>query len=423
MIRPTRYQPILWQLDGDTSCDSLAGGECGTGCGSEAGNWNQKMFANDVIGFQFVVTPCQTATNLVTNPDFSGGDTGWTLVNSASINPFSGAFLLEGGDEIIQESFLTVNTYYYVSITSRRLSGESAGQPISLSLTGIMEDVEFFSTTATTTQSFYVRSSAGNIGVVRNTISTGDSDFLLITFVSVVPVELPSIFITDLAGATLDTFDEATFQPPYLNTYYAPIEAVINNGVFQIKVVYACTGEAEVIYFSEPIEIIAADPCFIQIGGCGNINVLEGGFTPFMRLESKLIADRSPNYERFLTRRTSGRYRMNYGRSAKTFTLSTVHVPEHVRDFLYILPLCDKIVIKKGEGSQVAYFVDEEPDAPDFLASSDNLASIQLPLVYKEDLIESIYVQECNVFLPPRALGYRQDNLIIKAAVNTGIKA
>src|SRR5690606_35806033 len=223
--------------------------------------------------------------------------------------------------------------------------------------------------------SFYVQSTTGKIGIKRNA-NEGDiipNTSIVLEYVTAMPIELPSISIIDLAGTNIELITNATYEPPYLNVLYKPSNEVVNVGIFQIKVTYACDEEEVVTYVSEAIQIIPADNCFIQIGGCGNVNVIQGSFIPFLRLESKIVADRPFVYERFITRRTSGRYRMNYGRASKAFTFSTVVIPEHVRDFLYLLPLCDKVVIKRGEGVQQEYFCDEDPDSPSFLTGSDDL--------------------------------------------------
>lgn len=421
MIHPTKYQPILFTQEDSYDCNA---GACGAAWDEKAGSWNQKMFEKDYIPFQFEVTPCDNAPNLISNPNFGNSGSGWSVdAGSAQFAPY-GAKLLTPGTEISFNPPLNLAQYYYVTISGFIKSIEPA-PPISVSLTNVLEDVTFFITEEAQSFSFYVQSTTGKIGIKRNNdIGTVlPTTYPVIDFVTAKPIDLPDISILDLDGVFIESVLTATYEPPYLNLLYTPSQDVIDAGAFLIKVSYACDESPVIVWTSEAIQIIADDNCFIQIGGCGNVNVFQGSFTPFMRLESKLVADRTFTYERFITRRTSGRYRLNYGRASKAFTLSTVAIPEHVRDFIYMLPLCDKIVVKRGQGAQQEYFSDEEPDAPQFIASSDDLASVQLPLVYEQDLIESIYVQECNVSLPPNALGYRPSNLIIKAAENTGIKA
>lgn len=411
MIFPSKYQPLLFTKDGYTNCN-----ECGTGCDSIAGNWVQKMFANDDVTFQFQVTPCPDATNLAQNPNFSSNGDGWDSSGIVSYTS-QGAIIGSAG----QVSLSVFDPYKWYLI---KLSTDAIAHPLLRVHNGNGLGYEYYPVTET--REFYIQTGADG-KIIFERVS-GDfntaADFLNINYVVISPIELPDVYVQDLEGNTLEVIAPISFEIPYFNVQYSPNTAAVDAGTFVFRVGQSCSNEEPPEYwYSEPIQVIPSDDCFIQIAGCSNNNLFGDSFFPFMRIEAKLIADRAPIYDRYMSRKTSGRWRLNYGRAAKAFTFTTGYIPEHVRDFIYLLPMFDMIAIKRGTSLQEVYYCDESPDAPDFLPSSDSLAKIIVPLVYKEELIESIFKQECNVILPPKVLGWREEDLIIKAGEDTAINA
>src|SRR5690606_19793841 len=238
---------------------------CGTAWDEQAGSWNQKMFPEDYLSFQFQVTPYENALNLIVNPSFADGGSGWDVeLDLATFTPL-GVRLFTDGIDIRVNYSLNSNQYYLVTVSGYLLSDNDL--PISMSLTNVSEDVNFFiSQEGGESYSFYVQSTTGKIGIKRNA-NEGDiipNTSIVLEYVTAMPIELPSISIIDLAGANIELITNATYEPPYLNVLYKPSNEVVNVGIFQIKVTYACD-EAEVVtYISEAIQIIPADNCFIQ---------------------------------------------------------------------------------------------------------------------------------------------------------------
>lgn len=417
MITPTEYQPLLFHKGTEpATCD-----DCG-----ECESWTQKMFESDSIPFQFSVQPCSNAVNVITNPYFLGNPvTGWTKEGNTSavtLTGGSGAAIVTAGAGISQSISSPLTSWFMARIEIM------VSSYVMDFVVGIRNDLEQFGQTEVTLSPginviempIFLGLNTFGINTISGNFYPGVS-FITIQLVELMPMNIPSVTVVDMDGVTLDTLSAAALENGLLNVQYTPNQATIDAGRFAFQVSQDCDSFNET-WTSEGIEIVDEDACLLQVGGCSDNNVFLGAFLPYMRIDAKLI-DSGAVYERFLQRKTTGARRLIYGRMSFTFTLQTDYLPKHIRDFVYLLPMMQDVVIKKGNGAQNLYFVLEDPDAPEYKPSSDSMGRISLILTHKKELIETIYKQECNVVLPPKALGSTDLNAAIKVDTDTAINA
>ena len=407
---PSKYQPYLFNdvTLSDTCCNTSS--------------FVQRIFQTDAVNFQFVVTPCPDATEVIENPTFNDGNSstqaGWDASGGAvSYNiGGTGAWLQENGSQILQDALtVTADTWSYLRVDVKVITATDTTFS-SIQIGGFSESISF--PAATGTYLFYVNVGPNDEMFVRRNAQDDASDIVLIQNVSLLEIDLPTIEVQDLDGVQISTDVITEYNAPYLNVFFQPDTATINAGCFKIEVERTCSAQT---YLSEVIQIVPENDCDLLIGACGDLNVWGINFAPYMRLQATIRSNESPEYDRFTTRKTNGRYRMDYGRISKMYLLSTPSIPEHVRDFIYALYIGQGIGVKKGVLDQKNYFAFDEPEIST-VQQDDDGATLTMRLTDLEQNTEALFRTQCNNVLPPKALGSRAINIAIKAATDTGIE-
>ncbi len=385
-MTPISNQPILFSQGAEPDCcpDIL---------------WRQKMFDTDVIRWQFMLEPCFDATELISNPNFTS-TSNWTLGGSASISGDT-ARLPSSGDYISQTTAMPEGVWLEITINIEQTELNASNSRIKI----IGFDQSILFTPAPGTFKFYAQSLSE---VVKIDHSFNTSQFqtvdLRIGSFSVKEIAFPSAEIQDLSGGTIDNSVPVYVSAQYATWEYTPIQDVIDNGQFRIEVSRNCSGNIET-WTSEPICTIPENDCDIQIGVCAQTNVYGDNFEPLIRLTAEMKKGTSYQTDRLVVESNTGKQNLAYGRRNKSYQLNIPMLPEHVRDFIYFLPMCNEIAIRQGLGDTHSYFVSDDPDEPQPVAGTRDLTNNSIALVRKHVLEETIFIQDCGLFLPPYVIG------------------
>lgn len=415
MIYPTKYQPIRFFDDAQEQ-------EC---CRDSF--WNLQYFNTDPINFQFYVGPCPKENQIVQNPTFNDGGSSsqanWSEVGVVTYNSggLSGASLIN--DAQISQSIpsFTGSSNYLLRISITTASIGSILPTSEIRIIGANIPIEFVP--QTNVYEFFVKGSGVNgLTIQQVQLQSGATDLTTIQSVQLFEISEPTVSFEDLDGNTLSQIVASEYNAPYFTASFQPSAATIEAGCFNIKVSRTC-GSDTTEYLSENISLIPSNICDVLIGSCGQTNYNSDDFQPLLRCRANLRADKSPEFTINRTESASGLQRISYGKMNKAFTLYFDRVPEHIRDFIYTLAIHNEVAIKVGNKPQEKFVVYEEPDEPEFATGDDELALMNLQLLKKEELTETIYKGECAVSLPPKALGSRDQNIAIKAGTDTAIEA
>lgn len=414
MIRPVNDQPILFTgINPPVPC-----------CGES--DWNHEFFQTDLIPFQFELGPADGAETIIVNGNFTDFDnneqTGWDKEGTSVAYNIGGdgAWLQGEGSIIKQTTGYTPGDWFLLKVKFvNQGSNEFEFPDANIEVGGIAEPFSFL--TVTQNVEAYVQAGLdGFISFQLNLDSEGIA-FMYIQSVELLPITMPIITTETKDGTELSTITTMVYSAPFLSVSFQPTSLEGDAKCFRFRLLASEDEDAQV-YISELIEIVPNNNCSLLLGGCSQNNMYSRESDLYVRLKGKIRADAAPVYDRFTTRTNSGINRLNYANKTKIWTLYIDRVPEHVRDYLFSFPLFNTIGIKIGVGEQRNFFVHEEPDEPEFTTGDDQLASVQMQMKLKESLQETIYESECSFILPPKALGSKALELIIKAAENTGIK-
>ena len=384
--------------------------------------WVHQYFTTDQITFQLEVTPCVTADDVILNGQFLAASIlsqpNWTNDADVTFNVGgTGARLGNNGDFIEQNPIagLSNSTYLLrVSIKPEVLATTTTTSiiidtgPFTITVPAVKKVVEIY---IQYFQLAYLRFT------LDNQIEAPAVTF--INWVELLEVDLPTITVEDTDLNPLVQDVTIQYQAPFLLANFQPQADALDAKCIRIRVEAPC-GEGDLL--SEKIGLISENNCDMLIGACGNVNFADNDLQLTFRAKGKIRADQGFEYDRFITRTTSGLSTLNYSRMTKVYTVYVEMCPEHVRDYLYSLALMNVIAIKVGQGTQKTYVAFEAPDAPQFSEGSDDLAGFTMRLIEKEFLAEALFGDTCSVVLPPKALGSVQFQQAIKADTNTGIE-
>lgn len=402
MITPVQDQPILFR---EPSAPDF--------CCPES-DWNHQFFNNDSVPFQFLLGKTDDAANEVSNPNFTDGSTNWNNAGVAFNIGSSGAWLQDDGSYVEQTGLVNVslNEWVELKVDVGIIGPDMSGARIRI--TGFQQVIDFFANTGSF--SFYVQGD-GSESIKIEAIETYSSALIYIKGVDIYQITLPTIETINSDGTTITSISDGAYSPPYFSVLFQIGADEVTAGCFRFKVT-----RGDIIFESELIQVIPANNCDLLIGGCSQNTLYSPEEPLYFRTKGKVLADQVPVYERFTTRKNSGMHRLNYARKSKVFTLTIERAPEHVRDYVYSLPLFSVVGIKIGSGVQRNFFVYEEPDPPEFTTGDDDLARVTMRLMYKQELSETIFEGECNFILPPKALGKRSEGIAYRVAPDTAIR-
>ena len=377
-----------------------------------ASNWNQIIHADDTVSVAFTLSPCPEAVNEVTNPEFQSGLLFWAATGAVTLTSEGAKIDAPGG--ILTQTILglTINTLYKLVI---RITSD-AGAPGTAIIAGLFNPNTTIPT-ATGTYIYYFTA----VGFNQFTFGGPTSNGYTVNSVEVIEMELPDLIVEDLDGNLLSTSYSQSFDGNVIVLNFIPDAPTIAAKCFQIRVVQECT--EPISYTSEPIAIVPSSACNIRIGLCGGINIWEGSaFNSFIRLPGKLRADGyEPEVYRY--RASNARYHVPFAYQRKIFTLYIERVPEHIRDLIAAFPLMATIAIQIGTGEQRNFIAYDSADAPAFTDGDDNLAGMQIQLIEQQNQLQSINTGDCNITLPPLALGSKAGNFAYKVGTDTAIDA
>lgn len=358
------------------------------------------MFQTDEIYWQFEMDPCLDATQIISDPVFSP-NAAWTLNNGASFIPSNGFAAIPIGGSISQNVTTVVNQWYQFQINIFAVE-QSAGQG-KLVISGFGETIEVPAQQDQFT--FYVQATATTTPLNIALTAQSGSSIVQINQVMAYEVEYPDYEFLDVNGDTIsDTanqFDEANFSTWSL----VPSNDLLDAKQFQIRVYRTCSGE-EISWTSEFICIITENERDLLISGCGNLNSFGSDFQPVIRVRGELMKGTGYSFpSRYTYQDSKGAFFNGYTRRNKAYTLKIDLVPEHIRDFIYMIALYNSVAVKVGTGDQIDLFLDEEPDEPVFPQGEKDMATITMRLVEKERNEVSTFNGDCRRALPPTVIG------------------
>lgn len=375
--------------------------------------WKQRMFNNDEIYFQFELDVCIDKGNILSNPEFTS-TSDWTLSAGGFISPPQAFVAIDG---TISQTGITTTTGALYEIEIDLFTLPTAPQS-TVTVSGFQDNVTFEAVTGPIKVYGVATSPSTTLIISFNTPNPPAVGFYGLNYVLMSPVDGPSATIVDENGNTLDTVSTGIIETTGLDTSYitfgySPNTAAINNGGFYIEVERSCAGDSEQ-WTSEWICVIEPNDCDLLIGGCSEVNYDSQEFLPVARLQGELIKGSSYSYpNRFSYQDNVGRFRNAYTRRNKKYMIKLELVPEHIRDFIYSLPLMNEIGLREGQNTQYYFYCEDEPDEPSFPDSEKNLSNIMLEVVRSEQNEVHRFIAGCSGGIPPLVIGEREINQAI----------
>lgn len=386
-------QPILFSNDTTTDCCL----DC----------WEQVVFENDTVMWQFNVPPCFNIKPVTLNCNFTTNQA-WTLFN-ASYFTLSDKLKLENSGSFITQGVFTIGDWYKITLTI-----DVVAPGFSLAFIG-------FENAPTLTE-------AGSYELFLKAASTVCG--------CIVPVSSASPIVVFGAVTISEFCATGTTEPTFKlfdsdgNELLSPVFAQIRTGqfvtwMFDIEDNSAVLGDIKSFYFevnllcdgvsdtwtSEVIKIIPIDSCHLQMGWCGNVDRFNFDyFVPTLRIEA-LLRPSNYQFEDDTYKATNGKITKIYAESLKVYELLVEEAPEHVLDFFGLFPIMQQVSIRKRYVQSKDYIIFENEFGLNYLQGSDNLARITMSLVEQEsNFVNYFEGGYCTVGLPPRVLGTENAN-------------
>ena len=377
-------QPILFS--NDTTED------CCVDC------FEQVAFQQDTIMWQFNVPPCFTEKPATTDCFFTG-PSAW---NPTNVSDTTGSALFVGIGANIFQNVLNATSWYKVE-----LEVFSVNDLVALQLTGFGDPIII---TEEGNYEFLVQASSPQIKL--ETISNGGSPTGTVATV-------PSLCATEVTEPTVKAFNEdgVELTSPNISqvrsgefvTWMFNIEdntTPLNGAVrFYFEVALDCDGTIDT-WTSEMIKIIPIDSCHLQYGWCGNVEQFNFDyFVPTLRLETRMRPV-TYDYDSELYRNTEGRTTILYSGRIKVWEIETIEAPEHIIDFLSLIPIMQQVSVRKRYESSRDFVTFENELSVNYIEGSDNLARVTISLQEQLNNATNYFNGDyCNVGLPPRVLG------------------
>lgn len=406
-MNPSPNQPILFQPSEGVTLEE---------CRSE--RWQYRMFENDEIYWQFQIEPCLDADQVVSDPFFIP-NAAWTANAPATVVPAFAFAIIPIGGSIQQDLTTVADAWYQVNINVSEFVG-SVGQG-RVVVSGFGTSYEFPGQVDRFT--FYLQATGTTTTINIAFTAQSGSGSVQINEVTAYEVEYPEYEFLDVNGNpiadTANQFDEADYSTWSL----VPSTDLLAAKRFQIRVYRTCDGE-EISWTSEWICIIAENERDLLISGCGNINSFGSNFQPVVRVRGELMKGTAYSFpNRYTYQDSKAAFFNGYTHRNKAYTLKVDLVPEHIRDFIYMIALYNSIAIKVGTGSQFNLFLEEEPDDPVFPEGEKDLATITMRMVRKEANEVSTFDIDCTRQLPPTVIGENAIDRAIQADTDELIQA
>lgn len=376
-------QPILFSNDTTP--------ECCVDC------WEQVVFPQDTVMFQFDVPPCFNTKPATDNCYFTS-NLGWTT-NNVAIG--TGSALFVGIGASILQNVLNATNWYKVELEVFAIDNL-----VALELTGFEDTITI---TQEGTYEFLVKATSNQIKL--ETITNGGSPAGTIATVPslcATQVSEPTIEIKDQDGVNIPGAVSTQVRSGEFVTWLFDVGlnelALEDVTKFYFSISLDCDGVIDT-WTSELIREIPVDSCHLQFGFCGNIDRFNFDyFIPTLRLNA-LLRPGTYEYDDESYTNTDGRKTIMYASREKVYDLRTSEGPEHIMDFFSMFPLAQQVSARKRYTASKDFVTFEPEVGINYLDGSDNLARLSLTLKEQETYGNYFNGDYCGVGLPPRVLG------------------
>jgi hypothetical protein len=388
MISPIPYQPINFEpLTGcQSGCDDSA---LDNGCGGSSPNGYQtKVYPTDSFQFQFNISICDDAAQLLLNNDFATNLDNWTDL-SGNVTAISGAAVF-GGDDTLQQSIsLTLNKEYFIQIeVTSVIDGDlivSLGANINSNFSITESGVHQIYLTASSASNFKLiyEGSGCTIGFV-NLFEAPDENSFEVEVLDgsnlVVAVTGPENHNVSGGIATV------SFTWNQLSLGYAYSEP-LPDGCYTLRVAEICE-EAETMTSNTFCVGSHAGTCLLQFRACMDSTEAFGlnftDFAPTVRVEA-IKGFGKHQWDRVIHKNSAGRRTNYFSFGDKIEEVRTERLPEYLLDFFGTLPAYNNLYI---EGVQYQVF----QDSVDPLYENDdpNFGSLILEVVKREQKLKQV---------------------------------
>lgn len=377
--------------------------------------WRNIVFPQDVISWQFNVPPCFTerpATdncNFTTNTDWTLGDVDYTGNDSVRFNNINAG---------INQICLTPGVWYRLELDILFIQG------------GYAMDIIGFEDVITIDQpgiyEFFVKATSS---VIAANITQGTDPIIspvlgaciLRQFCATQAIE-PTVEAFNEDGSSIGVVGITQIRNGQFVTFSADLDLIEPESCgdciyFQVSL--DCGEDFVDTWTSELLKFKPVDSCHLQIGICADVSRFDFDFfNPVVRLYS-LFRPTTPNYESEIFRDTSGRTKILYQDKQKIWELRTGEAPEHVVDFLAMIPNAQSVLIRKRYETSKNYVTFESEFDLQYIQGDDYLARCTIALTEQENPVTSYATSvDCRVLVPPVVLGTEVPNQALMTESN-----
>lgn len=369
--------------------------------------WNQKVFSQDYIQWQFNVPPCFN-TKPATKNCFFEDNTEWDVFQGVIS---AGLLYLDGSASFARQSVLTIGTWYGIELNVNTLT-----EGFELSFVGFETDVVI---TQPGLYSLFFKALSPVGGIIVNPSSAQpDEDFGAATisqFCATATTEPTFKLLGDegqeLAGAEVVQVRNGEFVTFIFNVQEnGPL--IDDQKFFSFELTETCDSVTET-WTSEIFEVVADNNCYMQFAFCGNIAAFDFTyFTPTIRIDA-LFRHRYA-YDSEFYRGTTGFKANLYTDREKIYEVRVIEAPEHVNDFFSMFPLAQSISARKGYKTSKNYISYEAEVGIEEMQGSDELFRLTLTL-QEQNVPYTNYFNGiiCSSSIPPKVLGTEDGKAIL----------
>ena len=377
MLTPIPYQPI--NFIPVSACES---GDCGAqdeqaGCvgGSTVNNYTQIALAADQLQFQFNITICDDAPQLLDNNGFTSGLNDWTTL-SDNVTVVDNNAIFGGNDTLAQAGVLTYNLEYFIQIVvTEILDGD-----LIVSL-GALSNSNYTITEAGTYE-IYLTASSTNFSLVYE--GTGCT----VAFVNLYANVTDSDFVVEILDADGVVVAETTSANQNVQGNIAQVNLTWGDiltldsdllpfGVYTLNVVQDCGYATQLSMESNAFDYSNHDgKCTIKLSGCNDSRYAFGmdfnDFAPSVRVLGN-IGWASWASDRLLYRNSLGRTTNYFSFGEKIEEVRVERLPAYLLEFIASLSWYNNFYVKG-----VQYNVTQNSVEPIYTDEQPNVGSLVL---------------------------------------------
>jgi hypothetical protein len=360
MITPIPYQPI--NFEPLTPCQDSGGCvEVEESCGGTANSYQVRVYPTDQFQFQFDISNCADAEQLLANNNFASDLDDWIQLGDG-LNVIDGILVASGNDTIQQNGLITIGVEYLIQIDVLELTGGDITIGIGSS------SANNFTITEAGQYQFYL------IGGGSNFKMEFFCDTAQVAFVNL--FEAPTVnsfevLVIDGTGATVAATNVSnhnvsngiatvSFVWSELTMGY-PYTEPLADGCYRLRVVETCDEGDEL---TSNLFCIGSHSgiCLIEFRACMDsdaaFGLAFGNFAPSVRIQA-VKGYGKHGWDRLLHRNSAGRTTNYFAFGEKTEEVRTERLPEFLLDFLGTLPAYNNVYI-----DGVEYYVAQDSIDP-----------------------------------------------------------